>query len=97
MTPISMSSFDAQTCSPTVAAWRTVASILLAAGLGWVLLSSAAWGDSEHYATAPAISSSPLASVGDMSPIDHITKTSEGFTLTVLSTNDTWGYLDPCG
>ena len=97
MTPKSTSIFDALTDRPLVAMWRTVASMLLVGSLGWLILSTTAWGASEHDTTASAVHHSPFASVGDISPIDHITKTSEGFTLTVLSTNDTWGYLDPCG
>ena len=97
MTTNLTSSFDDRTHRPLIVVWRTVASILLLAGLGWLILSTTVWGASEHDITPPPADYSPFASVGDISPTDHITETSQVFTLTVLSTNDTWGYLDPCG
>ena len=93
----STSSFDNRTHRPLIVVWRTVASILLLVGLGWLILSTTVWGASEHDTTPPPANYSSFVSIEDISPTDHITEISQVFTLTVLSTNDTWGYLDPCG
>ena len=72
------------------ALWRIVAAALLFVALAWLALAAAAQGASPLAATDSGDASfavQPVAASAATHP----------FTLTVLATNDTWGYLDPCG
>jgi 2',3'-cyclic-nucleotide 2'-phosphodiesterase (5'-nucleotidase family) len=68
--------------------WFTVGVLALTVGLGWYTLHTPA--------AAAGLSARPNQI--DSGPMARAPLSSSGvFTLTVLHTNDTWGYLDPCG
>ena len=77
------------------ALWQVVATLLLFVVLAWLALTVLAHGASPLPATgSPAAVFSVQAMPAFAAGLPAV---STPFTLTVLATNDTWGYLDPCG
>ncbi len=77
------------------ALWRIIAPLLLFVVLAWLALTVLAHGASPLPATgSPSIVFSVQAGPAFAAGLPAV---STPFTLTVLATNDTWGYLDPCG
>jgi 2',3'-cyclic-nucleotide 2'-phosphodiesterase (5'-nucleotidase family) len=78
-------------CSATLACgWPIMAAIALTAGLGWYALST----------QAASAGLSALPGQVNLTPPDSSSvsiASSAVVTLTILHTNDTWGYVDPCG
>jgi hypothetical protein len=70
--------------------WPIIAAVVLTAGLGSYVLSAQA---ASAGLSAPPRWVDPTRSDRVAFSVDS----SDVFTLTVLHTNDTWGYLDPCG
>jgi hypothetical protein len=66
-----------------------VGALALIAGLGWYALSTRA--------ASAGLSALPDRVALTGSGVTFTVRSTEVFTLTVLHTNDTWGYVDPCG
>jgi hypothetical protein len=74
----------------SVGGWSVIGVAALTIGLGWYAL--------RIPAADAALSAQPDfgSGVGSLDRARGV-RSSEVFTLTVLHTNDTWGYVDPCG
>jgi hypothetical protein len=73
--------------SITARRWSAVGAVMVTVGLGWYVVG---------IQPATAGSSAQRSGVWSSGPGQAVSS-SEVFTLTVLHTNDTWGYVDPCG
>ena len=76
--------------------WRLIGALLMFLGLSWLALDVHAQVSSE--AAFATISMAPTHAVTTNDTLaTALGESTSVFTLTVLNTNDTWGYLDPCG
>ena len=77
--------------------WRSIASVVLFMALGWFTVTYAASDAPVALSAGGRIDCSSIEAASVTPDLTVLPQASQAFSVTVLDTNDTWGYIDPCG